>query len=170
MQKTIIVNERQAKMLMGGKALIKEYYDIINTNKDSHLLGNLSVYLYGEDRPNFTPHFHLYTKAAELEYSLIDLSCVNSKANNGIKVPLPDKINKWFNEQSTHKKSMAGETNIMFMFRLWDEKNPSSTLYQYLVKHPDKKPNAYLAEYIKRNCNNKPQLKNNSHINAKRKR
>lgn len=31
MQKTIIVNERQAKMLMDAKALIREYYDIINS-------------------------------------------------------------------------------------------------------------------------------------------
>ena len=27
----IIVNERQAKMLMDAKALIREYYDIINS-------------------------------------------------------------------------------------------------------------------------------------------
>ena len=147
MGKTIFISEEQEKFLREEKGILFEYFSIVsNPRKDGILLGNLQVWVYGDDRQNFTPHCHIMTmdKTTEFEVSLIDWSLVNIKRG----IPTRDmrkRFDKWLSAKSSKG---VDATNKQMLFISWDGNNPNNDLATFCEKNKIEPTDKDLAQYI----------------------
>lgn len=149
MKNVIIISEKQRKFLKEKKGVLFEYYSMAsNPSFDSHILGNLQVWVYGDDRNKFTPHCHVFTKDKdiEIEVSIIDWEILNIKNGLPTKVFMKSFF-KWLYSQSTRDKRL---TNKDFIYILWDSNNPENTLKDFIKEHGELKiKDKGLENYIK---------------------
>lgn len=134
MAKKIIISEQQEKFLKEQKGLLFEYYiQASNPRKDTHVLGDLQVWVYGDDRNGFTPHCHVMTidKSTEFEVSLIDWNVVNVKNGTPTK-DMQKRFDKWLSSNHSMLKSI---TNKEFLYATWDSTNQNNTLADFCEKH-----------------------------------
>lgn len=145
--KTILISEEQQKFLKEQKGLLFEYYiQASNPRKDTKILGDLQVWVYGDDRNGFTPHCHIMTidKSTEFEVSLIDWSLINVKCGK----PTSDmrkRFDKWLNSKHSMVKTI---TNKNFLFVTWDSTNQNNILSDFCEKHSIMPKDNDLLEYI----------------------
>jgi hypothetical protein len=112
----------------------------LNTDIDSQILHNMDIFVYIEDRPKFTPHFHLKINdknSVEFEVSLKDLTILKVKGLtikesekykywDGFKTEKEWLIN-WLKNDSSIKKYNK-EKNYLILNRIWDDSNPENKL------------------------------------------
>lgn len=139
---------------MGKKSLkVVDYvkslneWALVNKVEDSLSANLYKVYIYGNDRDNFTPHFHFFdnAKTFHLEISLIDaekLIILKSAPKKGVdkkdlntwKGLKKEKglLHTWLLENS---KRMEHNTNKEALLILWDFNNPDNEISNYLKKY-----------------------------------
>ena len=143
------MSEEQEKFLNENKGLLFEYYaQVSNPNCDSRILGNLEVWVYGDDRNNFTPHCHvmLHDKSVEVEISIIDWNVVNVK-NGKFTKKMYKSFDKWLKSENSR---FDGISNKQALFGAWDANNPNNNLVKFIVKHDINILDLDLKKYIKR--------------------
>ena len=148
MSKKIYITEEQETFLKENKGLLFEYYiQVSNPKKDTNILGNIQVWIYGDDRKDFTPHCHVMTsdKSTEIEVSIIDWKLVNIKRQNINLRKLQKPFLVWLNQTSS---SFAPYTNKEVMYRQWDATNGNNTLSQYAEEHKLKIADKDLQQYL----------------------
>lgn len=141
------ISKEQLKYLKENKALLFEYYvQASNPQKDGNTLGNLEVWIYGNDRQDFTPHCHVmsHDKSVEVEISLIDLKIVNVK-NCEFTSKMHKGFLKWLNSNSSKVKT---NTNKYMLYVYWDVNNPNNTLTDFVLGHNVDIEDKDLQEYI----------------------
>jgi hypothetical protein len=146
--KRILISEKQEKFLKEQKGLLFEYYiQASNPKKDFKILGDLQVWVYGDDRNGFTPHCHVMTidKETEFEVSLIDWSILNVK-NGEPTSSMQKRFFKWLNSENTRGLS---STNKKVLYVSWDSTNPNNDLQDFCNKHKIIPTDEELAEHIK---------------------
>lgn len=135
MTKTVIISEEQKKFIEEQEGILFEYYvQASQPRKDANILGNVQIWIYGNDRANFTPHCHvmLSDRSIEVEVSLIDFNIINTKnpknANNDWSFfnQLKKPFFKWL------RKISGGNTNKKNLFFLWDYNNQNNTLLDFV--------------------------------------
>lgn len=147
MSKKIFISEQQEKFLKENKGLLFEYYEqVSNPRGDTHILGDLQVWVYGDDRKDFTPHCHIMTKdkSTEFEVSLIDWKLINVKCGE----PTSDmrkKFDKWLHVRNTR---FGNITNKNVLFAVWDGNNPNNDLVEFVDSHRIKVDDNDLSKYI----------------------
>ena len=149
----------QEMFLKENRGILFEYYSqVSNPETDKDILGNLQVWVYGDDRQGFTPHCHLMLRdrSMEAEISIIDWGKVHSK--KGEMTPKMYKaFLKWLDCESTR---IGGFTNKQALFNAWDSNNPNNTLLQFISKHKIDVSDETLNAYIER----QKQFKKKKHI------
>lgn len=117
------------------RSLIKEY-DLIRSDSDSYILGNLLIYVYGGDRCNMTPHCHIKDKQTdtEIEVSLVDKSIVNVKGNKPKDWSYYGDIKKKFDKWCGAKSEIGAQNgiicdNLNYARYMWTEKNKKTAKY-----------------------------------------
>ena len=119
------------------KSPLFEYYDMLSHPKDSDILGNWEVWVYGSDREAYTPHCHIRTKNGSLEFevSLLTWEVINiknSKLPNSW-VSIDRKLKKaffeWLDRPSVQDPS---KSNKFYMYRFWDGANPKNPLEKWV--------------------------------------
>ena len=129
-----LISEEQERFLKENKGLLFEYYSIVsNPKKDTYVLGDLQVWVYGDDRKEFTPHCHVMTidKSVEFEVSLIDWRVINIKCGEPTR-SMKKRFDKWLVSTNTR---FNGITNKKFLFVNWDVNNPNNDLADFCEKH-----------------------------------
>ena len=115
------------------KSPLFEYYNMLSHPKDSDILGNWEVWIYGSDREVYTPHCHIRTKndSLEFEVSLLTWKVIaikNSKLTSSWK-SIDSKLKKaffeWLDRPSVQDPSKSNE---FYMYHFWDDTNPKSPL------------------------------------------
>lgn len=133
--KIVIISEQQEKFLREQRGILFEYYtQVSEPRKDANILGNLQVWIYGDDRNGFTPHCHIMTadRETEFEISLIDWSVINVKSQ----LPPTRKMKNTFAEWLETKSNRFPEiTNKVVLYRLWDGDNPNNSLADFCKEH-----------------------------------
>ena len=148
MIKKIIISEEQQKFLREQKGILFEYFSVVsNPKKDSKLLGDLQVWVYGDDRNGFTPHCHVMTidKSTEFEVSLIDWKVINVKCGTPTR-DMRKRFDKWLISNSTRNTEI---TNKNLLYISWDGNNPNNDLSDFCEKHNIVPNDIDLLEYIK---------------------
>lgn len=134
MTKKILISEEQKKFLREQKGVLFEYYiQASNPKKDTEILGDLQVWVYGDDRNGFTPHCHVMTidKSTEFEVSLIDWKVINVKQGIPTK-KMQKKFMEWLNLKCSRNTLI---TNKNFLHMTWDGANQFNTLTDFCSKH-----------------------------------
>ena len=147
--KKVFISEQQEKFLREQKGLLFEYFAIVsNPRKDTHTLGNLQVWIYGDDRNKMTPHCHVMTidKDVEFEVSLIDWSVVNVKQGTPTK-DIEKRFHSWLQSKSTRG---VDASNKKMLYIAWDENNPNNDLYDFVKEHQIEVNDKDLKEHIER--------------------
>ena len=147
MSKAVLISEEQERFLMENKGLLFEYYSIVsNPKKDTYVLGDLQVWVYGDDRKEFTPHCHIMTidKSVEFEVSLIDWRVINIKCGEPTR-SMKKRFDKWLKSPNSHAKEL---TNKKFLFMNWDGNNPNNNLYDFCDSYGIIPEDKDLLEYI----------------------
>lgn len=147
MRKTIIISEEQESFLKKNKGLLFEYYEqVSNPRKDTHILGDLQVWIYGDDRNDFTPHCHVMTidKSVEFEISLIDWRIINVKRGN----PNGDMRKRFVEWLASDSTKFFGIKNKNVLFAVWDGNNPNNNLLDFVEKHKIDVQDGDLKKYI----------------------
>ena len=147
MTKKILISEEQERFLREQKGILFEYFSVVsNPRKDVNVLGDLQVWVYGNDRQDFTPHCHVMTmdKSTEFEVSIIDWKVVNVKQG----IPTRDmqkRFNKWLISKSSRG---VDATNKKMLFISWDGNNPNNELASFCEKHNIIPQDEELLKYI----------------------
>ena len=147
MKKTIFISEEQEKYLNENKGLLFEYYEqISNPRGDTKILGDLQIWIYGNDRQDFTPHCHIMTKdkSTEFEVSIINWNIINVKNGKPTK-DMKDRFFRWLNSNST---KFNGMKNKNVLFATWDGNNPNNDLLTFMSEHSISAEDDDLAEYL----------------------
>ena len=134
MTKKILISEEQKKFLREQKGILFEYYiQASNPKKDAEILGDLQVWVYGDDRNGFTPHCHVMTidKSTEFEVSLIDWKVINVKQGIPTK-KMQKRFMEWLNLKCSRNTLI---TNKNFLHMTWDGANQFNTLTDFCDKH-----------------------------------
>ena len=134
MGRTILISERQEKFLREQKGILFEYFSIVsNPKKDDRVLGDLQVWVYGNDRQDFTPHCHVMTKddSTEFEVSLIDWKVINVKRGKPTR-DMQKRFTKWLLSKSSRDTSI---TNKKLLYISWDGNNPNNDLADFCERH-----------------------------------
>lgn len=101
---------------------------MVNRVEDFSGLG-MSVWMYGNDRPNYTPHFHLRTKKEELEISIETLQILHIKGRKLKDISWTGyrkerkALEEWLMYPS---KRMTKYTNYESIMILWNFDNPNN--------------------------------------------
>jgi len=146
--KKILISEKQEKFLKEQRGLLFEYYiQASNPKKDFKILGDLQVWVYGDDRNNFTPHCHVMTidKETEFEVSLIDWSVLNVKSGTPTR-SMQKCFFDWLNSKSSRG---IDATNKKILYVSWDSTNQNNDLQDFCKKHKITTTDDELAEHIK---------------------
>ena len=152
MPKTIKITEEQERFLLEQKGLLFKYYiQASNPRLDSNILGNIQIWIYGDDRQNFTPHCHVMfaDKSVEFEVSLLDWNIINIKYPN-------NRTCDWssFNEfkkpffKWLYSKNKIGVLNKLNIFSLWDGTNPNNQLIDFVNQNNIDIDDKELKDYI----------------------
>lgn len=152
MPKTIKITEEQERFLLEQKGLLFEYYiQASNPRLDFHILGNIQIWVYGDDRQNFTPHCHVMfaDKSIEFEVSLLGWNIINVKQPN-------NRTYDWssFNEfkkpffKWLYSKNKFGVLNKLNIFSLWDGTNPNNQLIDFVNQNNIDIDDKELKDYI----------------------
>lgn len=146
-KKVVMISEEQERFLRENRGLLFEYYiQASNPTKDTKILGDLQVWVYGDDRAAFTPHCHVMTidKSVEFEVSLIDWRVINIKRGEPTR-SMQKRLDKWL---TCEKHGAHGMTNKEFLFFNWDGTNPNNRLSAFCAKHAIVPEDKVLLEYI----------------------
>lgn len=121
--------------------IIEEYFGVISTPKDTHILGNLEVWIYNSDREEYPPHCHVKTSDGSLEF---EVSILNWKPFR-LKKPETKMIDGWDEIDSSIKNSFfewlyAPSTEIASNYRNnkeaiwanWNTNNPNNRLEKWV--------------------------------------
>ena len=153
MAKKIYISEKQMQFLKENKGLLFEYYEIVSDPKrDAHILGDIQVWIYGNDRQDFTPHCHVMTKdkSVEFEVSLLDWSILNIKKpqnlpnNWNVITHLRKPFFKWLMSFSKRAQML----NKRYLFAVWDGNNPNNQLEDYVEDHQISVTDSTLLKYL----------------------
>ena len=152
MSKIIKITQEQEKFLIEQKGILFEYYSQASSPKyDSHILGNIQIWVYGNDRQNFTPHCHvmLADKSIEFEVSLLDWEIINVKRPNNISCDWSsfNEFKKPFFAWIERINRLKMKNKIM-LFMLWDINNPNNTLSDFIERNNINIIDEDLIEYI----------------------
>jgi hypothetical protein len=134
MTKKILISEEQKKFLREQKGILFEYYiQASNPKKDTEILGDLQVWVYGDDRNGFTPHCHVMTidKSTEFEVSLIDWKVINVKQGTPTK-KMQKRFMEWLDSINSRGQLV---TNRQFLYMTWDGANQFNDLADFCEKH-----------------------------------
>jgi hypothetical protein len=138
-KKVIYITEEQLKFLEENKGVLFEYYGQVSKPKrDSHILGNIQIWIYGNDRQDFTPHCHVMynDRSVEFEVSLLDWSIINVKRPSSTECDwssfkaFKKPFFKWLNSTNA-----IGTTNKQQLYFAWDSDNPSNNLEMFVNEH-----------------------------------
>ena len=143
-----MISEEQEKFLREEKGILFEYFiQASNPRKDTNILGDLQVWVYGDDRNNFTPHCHVMTidKSTEFEVSLIDWKVINVKCGTPT-IKMIKAFMKWLKSKNTRDASF---TNKKFLYITWDGTNQNNDLVSFCGKRNIIPKDKELLEYIK---------------------
>ena len=155
MSKIIKITEKQERFLIEQQGILFEYYSQASSPKyDTNILGNIQIWVYGNDRQNFTPHCHVMfaDKSVEFEVSLLDWNVINIKYPN-------NRTCDWssFNEfkkpffKWLYSKNKFGVLNKLNIFSLWDGTNPNNQLIDFVNQNnidiDDKELNDYINNF-----------------------
>ena len=142
------ISDEQSKFLSEQRGLLFEYYaQVSNPRLDNRILGDLQVWVYGNDRKDFTPHCHVMKtdKSLEWEVSIIDWSIINVKRG-----PVPGKLDDdfriWLDSKSSRDKE---KTNKEMLFIMWDAVNPNNDLLSFTESHSIEIKDTELCSYLK---------------------
>ena len=130
----IYISEEQNKYLKENKGLLFEYFgQVSNPLTDGHILNDLQIWVYGDDRQNFTPHCHVMKKdkSVEFEVSLIDWSVIRVKRGT----PTKDMKKSFIRWLETENSTFKGVLNKLVLFRDWDSNNPNNHLLEFCERH-----------------------------------
>lgn len=152
MSKITYISEEQEKFLKENKGLLFEYYiQASNPKYDNNILGNVQIWVYGNDRQDFTPNCHIMVadKSIEFEVSIIDWTIVNVKRPNNISCDWGSfrKIGKVFFKW-LESKNKLGVKNKKYLYSLWDGSNPNNTLEDFIKSNNLKILDEDLIKYI----------------------
>ena len=142
-----LISKEQTKFLQEQKGLLFEYYaQVSNPRLDIRKLGDLQVWVYGDDRKNFTPHCHVMKsdKSVEWEVSIIDWNIINVK-NGTVTGQMEKLFNEWLVAKSTKDKSKLNKEMVYIM---WDAVNPNNDLLEFTDSHNIKIEDIELNQYI----------------------
>ena len=134
MTRRILISEEQEKFLKEKKGILFEYYiQASNPKKDNKILGDLQVWVYGDDRNGFTPHCHVMTidKATEFEVSLIDWKIISVKQGVPTK-KMQKRFMEWLDSINSRGQLV---TNKQFLYMAWDGANQFNDLTDFCEKH-----------------------------------
>lgn len=94
----------------GIKSLFSDaLFEMNQVNDPGDFVGlGISIQVYGEDRPHYTPHFHMLTKTGELEISIETLHILHIK---GRKLKY---ILVWFQKRAKSFREMANVSKHRF--------------------------------------------------------
>ena len=143
------MSREQEMFLKENKGLLFEYYEqVSNPRVDAHILGGLEVWVYGDDRQDFTPHCHvmLHDRSVEVEISIIDWSIVNVK-NGNFTSKMHKSFLKWLNSENSR---LGGIANKMSLYAIWDGNNPNNDITRFVIKHGIDVKDADLKKYMHR--------------------
>jgi hypothetical protein len=146
-KKVVMISEEQERFLRENRGLLFEYYiQASNPTKDTKILGDLQVWVYGDDRAEFTPHCHVMTidRSVEFEVSLVDWRVINVKRGE----PTSDMMRKFMRWLTSLNTRLGSSTNKMSLFANWDGTNPSNRLLDFCEKHAIVPEDKDLLEYI----------------------
>ena len=126
-----------------NKEILQEYFGVINTPLDSHLLGNLEVWVYNCDREEHTPHCHVKLRDDSLEFEVSILTWQpfrlrkpEEKNLNGwdeISSDIRKTFFKWLNRNSSGR-GLESLTNKEATLINWDQNNPNNRLEKWVTK------------------------------------
>lgn len=142
-----LISKEQTKFLQEQKGLLFEYYAQVSSPRlDARILGDLQVWVYGDDRKNFTPHCHVMKsdKSVEWEVSIIDWNIINVK-NGTVTGQMEKLFNEWLAAKSTKDKSKLNKEMVYIM---WDAVNPNNDLLEFTDSHNIKIEDIELNQYI----------------------
>ena len=149
MSKKVLISEEQEKFLKEQKGILFEYFSVVsNPRKDVNILGNLQIWVYGNDRQDFTPHCHVMTvdKSTEFEVSLLDWNIINVKQGNPTR-DMQKRFHQWLISKSTRG---VDATNKKMLFISWDGNNPNNELGSFCERHNITPQDEELLEYIEK--------------------
>ena len=152
MSKIIKITEEQERFLIEQQGILFEYYSQASSPKyDTNILGNIQIWVYGNDRQNFTPHCHVMfaDKSVEFDVSLLDWNVINIKYPN-------NRTCDWssFNEFKKpffvwlERINRLKMKNKIKLFMLWDANNPNNTLSDFIERNNININDEDLIEYV----------------------
>lgn len=147
-----MVSEEQERFLAENQGILFEYYaQVTNPRTENHILKGTQVWIYSNDRTNFTPHCHvmLSDRSIEVEVSLIDFAIINVKSQNNTPCDWSyfNQIKKPFFNW-IKMKDKYGLTRKVHTFIEWDRNNPNNALVDYVNSHKPTQIDTELVEYV----------------------
>lgn len=143
----VFVSDEQKQYLKENKGLLFEYYSqISNPRVDGKILEDFQVWVYGNDRKDFTPHCHFFNrdKSIEVEISLIDWNVIRVKNGNPSKSQIKPFF-KWLNAKHSRDRN---QTNKLALFIAWDNNNPENDLLGFIERNDIEINDKELVDYI----------------------
>ena len=154
MEKKEYISEEQSLFLRENKGLLFEYFSQVSNPKyDTHILGNIQVWIYGDDHQDFTPHCHvmLKDKSVEFEVSLITWDIINVKRPSSLSANW-DNFKYFYKPFFTWLEEVSrkiGLQNKLRLYDMWDSNNPNNHLDDFIKKHHIEVTDDTLYNYIK---------------------
>lgn len=114
----------------GIKSLFSDaLFEMNQVNDPGDFVGlGINIQIYGEDRPQYTPHFHILTKTGELEISIETLQILHIKGRKLKDISWTGfrkerkALEKWLMSQNKDFDYSNYET----ICRLWNNNNPNN--------------------------------------------
>lgn len=128
--------------------LLKEYYVRVSSPKnDSKILNGSNVWIYTNDRNDYTPHCHLISNdgSTEFEVSLIDFNIIHIKRGKNKNI---NELYECFLEWLTCVSNKSGDINKNNLFNLLDYYNVNNQLNKFINSHKIIVKDADLIKYI----------------------
>ena len=147
------ISAEQKQYLKENKGLLFEYYvQVSNPKYDNKILGDIQIWVYGNDRTDFTPHCHVMLKdrSISFEVSLITWEVINVKSPKGVNASWGElkyfvkPFFKWLRSDSAKLKI----PNKILLYNQWDSTNPDNRLEDYIAKHNIEITDSTLFNYI----------------------
>lgn len=114
----------------GIKSLFSDaLFEMMQINDPGDFAGlGISIQVYGEDRPQYTPHFHMLTKTGELEISIETLQILHIKGRKlkGISWSGFRKERKALEKWLMSQNKDFDYSNYETICRLWNNNNPNN--------------------------------------------
>lgn len=127
------------EVTVNGKEMILEYYRRASDPLDDKLLDGWQIWVYGNDRPYYSPHCHMIKGDYNIEIHLygMELYHMESPQNKNItwdNVPkqVKEVFMTWVNTPSVRDPN---KTNGMFLLDYWDGENPNDTIEDFIKRN-----------------------------------